>query len=84
MHPIFLYIKELQDKPIFTCLFFRQNADKNCTKKGEKVAPPTRKLYTIAGKTAIAKVVIQCENSKSPLSLHHLINDPSRIHIPRL
>ena len=33
----------------------RQNADKNCTKKGEKVTLPTPKLYTMPDEIRLRK-----------------------------
>ena len=51
MHPIFLFINQLQIKHVLICLFFRQHADKNCKRKrpGEALQAHSRSqnLYTM-------------------------------------
>ena len=84
MHPLFLCINELRDLARNPLRVFRQNADKNCTKKGGRSPSHPETLYDCRMTPTIAKVVNSIEKSKSPFALDHLINDPARLHPPCL
>ena len=78
MHPLFLCINELRDLAKNPLPIFRQNEDKNCTKKGGRLPFHPETLYDCRMTPTFAKVVNSIEKSKSPFILDHLIHHPAR------